>query len=293
MRIKAIDAIFGSPEILLYEVSEVITSWNLQDAMFTWVRRESCLRDLGVSSDIFVDAVLLSGTSSLPTFPPLESSPRKSTNKVKAAVEMIMNSHNSKTGNSVVIQYEEDPACRQLNYLTRFRKARLAVKHHVYMNELGKVGPLDIESAPEDVHQFISNRLHDELYMYLSKGLIEPRLLNWITSREIVEVQPVDNGESQEYRNLVKEKLYASKSAALAVLSTTMHRVYQHSIVKPRYWFEDPSNQEIAIADLDIPIPLLSNWNAHENVYGLEKNKYWVTPPASTSFRPYTDTLPG
>jgi hypothetical protein len=231
-----------------------------------------------------VDAVLLSGTSLLPTFPPLEAASRKTSNKVKAAVEMIMNSNISKSGHSVVVQYEDDPACRQLNYLTRFRKARLAVKHHVYMNDFGKVEPLDIENAPADVHQFISNRLHDELYMYLSKGVVEPRLLNWMTSREIVEVQPVDNGESQEYRNLVKEKLLPFKSVSLAVLSTTMHRFYQHSSVKPRYWFEDPSNQEIAIADLEKPMPLLCNWNAHENIYGLEKNKYWVSQCSSTSF---------
>jgi hypothetical protein len=248
--------------------------WNLKAGDFTWVRRQVCISDLNVTPEIFIDACLLSGTSLLPTFPPLESNQRKPVN-VKTAVDMIRSMGNS--GYAVCLQYKDETQSRQMKYLDRYRKARLAVKHHVYMNEDGKVESLDMENAPFDVHEFISSRLQDEIYFFLSKGIIGPRLLNWMTSEEIIESQPVDNGEALEYRNLIKDKLLPARSTSLAVLSTTLHRFYQHKKVKLRCWFEDSSDQEIAIADLDKPTSILSSWNCHENIYGLEKNKYWVS----------------
>src|SRR6201999_4284968 len=157
---------------------------------FTWVRRQACISDLGVTPDIFVDACLLSGTSLLPTLPPLETAASRKPYKVKAAVDMIMSM--GKSGHAVCVQYEDDPQCRVMRYLDRYRKARLAIKHHIYMNEDGKAEPLDQENAPFDVHEFMSSRLPDEIYFYLSKGIIGPRLLNWMTSMEIIEPQPVD-----------------------------------------------------------------------------------------------------
>jgi hypothetical protein len=248
--------------------------WNFKAGEFTWVRRQTCINDLNVTPDIFVDACLLAGTSLLPTFPPIEAPPRKPS-KVKAAVDMIVSMGNS--GYAVCLRYEEDPQCRLMRYLDRYRKARLAIKHHVYMNEDGKVEPLDPENAPFDVHEFISSRLNDEIYFYLSKGIIGPRILNWMTSLEIIEAQPVDNGNSTEYRNLIKDKLLPARSSSLAVLSTTLHRFYQQQKVKLRCWFEDPSDQEIAISEIDKPTSVLSSWNCHEDIYGMEKNKYWVS----------------
>jgi len=183
-----------------------------------------------------------------------------------------------KSGYGVVQTYADEPQCRAIKYLDRYMKARLAIKHHVILDKDGKVKTLDVDNVPIDVHDFISSRLSDEIYFYLSKGIIGPRLLNWITSLEIIESQPVDNGESPEYHNLIREKLRPAREASLAVLSTTMHRFYQHKKIQLRCWWEEPNSahQEIAIAELEKPVSLLGSWNAHEEVYGLEKNKYWV-----------------
>jgi hypothetical protein len=274
---KYIDSIYSSPELLLYDVPDVVTQLNLTAAEFTFIRRQVCYSDLGTTPDIFVDALLLSGASRLPTFPLLESN--RAPAKIKAAYDMIMNSP-AKSGHSLCLQYEDHPDMKKSNYLDRFRRIRLAVKHHVVLRTHGKAEPLVIEEAPGDVHEFISNRLNDELYMYLTRGIISPRMLNWITRLEIIEQRPFDNGDSEDYRSLIKDKLLPSRSAALAVLCTTMHRFYQHRRVILRTWYEDPTDQEIAIDQVDIkPAPLLARWNCHEDIYGLEKNKYLVRSP--------------
>lgn len=210
-------------------------------------------------------------------FPPLLAT--RKPNKVQAAVEMIVNM--GKTGHAVVLQYEEDAQCRQIKYLDRFRKARLSVKHHSVLTDDGTVVPFEIEAAPSDLHFVLSVKLLDEMYYYLSKGIIGPRLINWLTFCEISYSEPFDNGENPDYRNLVKQKLLPARTDALVVLSKAMHIWYRKQKIKSRYWFEDPSNQAVLQLDsVENRDAILSKWNAHEDSYGMEKNKYWVSKPS-------------
>ncbi|POG64340.1 hypothetical protein GLOIN_2v1676459 [Rhizophagus irregularis DAOM 181602=DAOM 197198] len=40
----------------------------------------------------------------------------------------------------------------------------------------GKIEPLNVENAPTDIHDVIGYRLPDEIYYYLSKGLMSPQV---------------------------------------------------------------------------------------------------------------------
>lgn len=272
---ECIDSISGSSEILLFDVSEVITNWNFKNGEFTWVKRQACLKDLGVSPDFMIDACLLAGISLLPTLPALEASPARKQIKVKAACDMIMQSV-GKTGHSVCIQYQDDLAFQGLNYLDRFHKVRMAIKHHIIMDTTGKVAPLEVDKAPGDIHEFMGQRLPEELYFYLSRGIISPRVLNWITSSEIMELPPLDNGDSREYHDLVQKKLSNVRATAIALLSHSLNRYYQYKDVNLRVWFDKATVKKISMRDLENPAPLVNDWNVHEDVYGPEKNKYHV-----------------
>jgi hypothetical protein len=45
------------------------------------------------------------------------------------------------------------------------------------LTDEGEVKPLNIEQAPNDIHEFIGYRLPDEVYYYLVRGLIGPQVL--------------------------------------------------------------------------------------------------------------------
>jgi hypothetical protein len=265
--------------VLLYDVPEVITSLNFQVNDLTWVRRQSCLADLGsIHPEVFVDACLLAGTSFLPTFPPLKSGARR----LKAAVDLIMGT-TGKTGYVVCLQYQDEPAGQYPDepsgrvYLDKYMRAKLSVKHHVVMTKDGKVEPFNAESAPGDIHEFISNRLPDEFYYYLSRGVIGPRVLNWMVSGQIFIAPPLDLGESPDYQHLIKDQLNPIRSTTLKLLASANHRFYQHSKYTVRCWFE-PTRElsPFEIKDIEDPGDKVYKWNVHEAIYGPEKNKYLV-----------------
>lgn len=239
-----------------------------------WIKRGKCFADLKrfagngeISEDMFVDACILAGTYFLPTLPHLEGTPRSKVIKPLGAIETIMGT--GRSGFTVCQQYQDDPKFRALNYMDKYKKARLAVKHHPVLTSQGKVEPLDQGHAPNDVHEFIAQRLPDEIYYYLSKGIVGPRVLNWRTSGEIIEIQPLDGGESEEYKKLVSSKLTPLRTSAIALLSYPLHRFYQHKDMTLKCWFNDgqgkPYTSSISMRDLNDPRPLVEKWNVKED----------------------------
>jgi hypothetical protein len=238
------------------------------------VRRQNCLAELGnISSDTFVDACILCGTSFISTFPPLENTRIA---KLKAAVDMVVT--NGRGGYGVCKQYADDPAVSSTNYIEKYMKARLSVKHHVVMTKDGKVEPLNAESAPSDTHEFISYRVGEELYYYISRGVLSPRVVNWMVSEQILVAPPLDLGESQEYRQLVKEQLNPIREKTLKLLAMTNHRFYQNNTETVRCWFlSENESPTLDLKSVENPTQLVASWNVNEDIYGPEKNKYLVS----------------
>ncbi len=95
---------------------------------------------------------------------------------------------------------------------------------------------------PTDLHDIFTNRLPDEIYFYLSRGLLSPQPLVWLASGQIIEHPPLDNGETSEYRQFVKEVITEGqtgpRATALVLISSVAHSFWTNRKVSGAFWFE-------------------------------------------------------
>ncbi|EON70012.1 hypothetical protein W97_09278 [Coniosporium apollinis CBS 100218] len=263
---KYVDAIAGSTELFLYDVDKVITDLGSRMGQIVALRKHSCITELGnIPSEVFVDACLLCGNALIPPIPQLGVNSRRNKPKIQAAVDLLMNTP-GRDGNSVCSNYQDDPQFRAMQYQDKYRRTRLAIKHHVVLTAEGKAVPLDEQEAPRDVHELVGQQLPEEIYFYLSKGVIGPRVLNWRSSGEIIELAPLDGGDSPEYRKLVLDQLTPLRTSALSLLSYSLHRFYQHKDVTLYCWFDQGTSKVISMRDLTDPRPLVAKWNVNADL---------------------------
>jgi hypothetical protein len=248
-----VHAIYGSTDTLLYPgVDKLILSLDLQAATptFSFVSKRSLLTDLGVSDELFLDIGILCGFEHCPSFPPSMHD-----QGLIAARDMV---RLYKTGHAAVQAYAEHPGVKQLHYHDQFARARSLVKFALVLASEGLVQPLPLAitpspgsghhpmtgaEIPQDLHDIFSHRLPDELYFYLSRGLISPAPLVWLTSGHVVESPPLDNGETTEYRRFVREVITdgqtGPRATVVALISSVCTTFWQNRKVMPLFWFEN------------------------------------------------------
>ncbi|WEW61006.1 hypothetical protein PRK78_006495 [Emydomyces testavorans] len=257
---RFVDAIFGPSDLFLFDVDKVITKLDTDLFHFHWVTRQVCANDLShLSNEQFVDFCLLLGSPYLRTFPPFEnhSYPGKALNFRDA-----LNLFNSSGRNALALcaQFEEDQRVHDLQYLDRFKRAFMVIKHHIIMDVDGKVGPLDPENASSDLHELIGQRLPEELYFYISKGVLGPNVPNWLTSGEILITLPLGTEDSDIYRRLVSDMLTPIRTQSLCLLSNSLHRFYQTKAIHIRPWYDITSDRLINLKSLPSVKETINSW---------------------------------
>ncbi|MCJ1403727.1 hypothetical protein MMC11_006950 [Xylographa trunciseda] len=266
-----IDAIYGPSELFLFGVDKLITkftlsydvlettengtsmkvsSFSLDSSTFSWIDRRECLEQLGnISVEIFIDACMLAGSNLMETFPPFKNLQLFTSGySIRDAVKLLMTHGQSVSG--VCAQYQDDKKVKQLDYLDRYKRVMTGIKHHVVITKSGSVETLDAAHAPFDVHDCIGQRLPEELMYYLFRGMIQPRVLNWLTSGKINVTAPYAGGETQEYQKLVKEQLLPRRGQALCLLADSINRYYGKKEVTTRFWFDASTEQKLNLKDL-------------------------------------------
>ena len=236
-----IDTIWGSTEYFLFGTDKVITNINQPEengkatgeATFDWIQRSTCEERLKVRPDMLRDSLLLLGTHFTPTFPILERPPSKIAT-IQDAISLL----NQAGGNVLQLcqMWREDAVVQQSDYADRYKKGLMSIRHHIILESSGTVSPMDFEHAPGDVHAFVGQNLPEELFYYLSKALVGPEALNWLTHGEVVLSLPNGVLDTEPYRRLLNEQLNPIRSAALKIISEPLNRYYQARQVTLRTW---------------------------------------------------------
>lgn len=263
------------------EVSENATTrkvseFVLENSTFRWIDRRTCLEELGrIPVEVFIDALLLAGSKLLRTFPPLVNPILFPKFSMRDVVNVIMSCGRDVT--QVCTHYSSDPAVKEVDYLDRYKRAATSIRHHIIITKDGDIETLDKENAPSDVHDCIGQRLPEELNMYLSRGMLRPRVLKWLTSGTILVTAPYDGGDSVEYQNLVKTQLDPMRRQTLSLLADSVNRYYQRKEIITRLWFDLEYEAKFNIKDL-LPSSKdsLSKWNVKGDVIVEQRRKLEV-----------------
>ena len=149
-----------------------------------------------------MDTLLLSGAEHMPIFPPLLTPEVVPFPKV---IELI---RHYGTGHACVMAFNDDvrvkgagvPSGATGSYVDQFMRTRAMYKYSLILSSDGSVQPLPLAvpapapgtggglatmtaaDIPQDLHEVFTHRLPDEIYYYLSRGLLSPHALIWLTS---------------------------------------------------------------------------------------------------------------
>ncbi|KAG4301766.1 hypothetical protein PCK1_001742 [Pneumocystis canis] len=230
-----IDAIFGSINMLLFNVDRLIIEFNFDYSIFSWLDKQTILSSLGdITHDQFLDISILLGSDFCPAFPPLEIISQINGDVFRFLQDTIKI---FKSGINTILNYHHSFMTKHMDYLDTFYRAICIIKHHIVLMENGKLSPLNESDAPNDIHEFISTRLPEEIYFYLSRGIVGPQVINILTSGILLENTPLDNGDSQEYRDFLND-IFTIQTQSLNLLTQPLHRFYQAKNVSVYYWFD-------------------------------------------------------
>ncbi|TAQ84877.1 hypothetical protein B7494_g6798 [Chlorociboria aeruginascens] len=238
-----IDGIMGSQELLLYDIHDAIiippsqTEWEKKS--FSGIIKSDLIRKQNVTPDMFADALLMVGTSFLPPFPPLldPNITLRQPHTIGDAINMLRTSEKSVT--SVCTGFSDILEMRDPEWLDKFRKAKMAVKHCVTVHEDGSVHVRDYDSLTHDNSAYLGLQLPPELYHYLAKVVISPRTLNSFSSLETFVFPTLDGVASDEYRKLVTKSLFPLKETTASLISSRINRYFQKNVLKVRFWFDN------------------------------------------------------
>ncbi|KAF4511090.1 hypothetical protein G6O67_002923 [Ophiocordyceps sinensis] len=230
--------VMGPQELLLYPIKDsVIRSFDWDARTVTALFKKKVMRALGVSEPMFIDAMLMTGISFLTPFPPLQDSsmyPNPFT--VMDAVNMLRTSDKSIA--TACASFNDVLQAQDPNWLDKYRKARMAVHHFIFIAENGEVRVNDFERLTKDNHEYLGLQLPAELFHYLNTGLIGARNLSCITHGQIVVQPTLDGGASDEYKKLVTDKILPLKEQALGLIIPRVHRGIGHKDITMRVWFD-------------------------------------------------------
>jgi len=266
-------------------VSRRVQNLSVDNSTFSWIDRRDCLDQLGhISPEVFIDACILAGSNLIDTFPPLKDAEVYGQGySIRDAVGILM--ANGRSITALCTQYQNDKGVKRMDYLDRYKRVVTGIKHHIVVTKNGNVETLDAKHTPDDVHDCIGQRLPEELNMYLFRGMIRPRVLNWLTSGTILIAAPFDGGDSLEYQNLVKEQLQPWRKQALGLLAYSCHRYYQKKDITTKFWFGEQHEQKFNIKDLPPTLKdTLRSWHVRQDLIIERQQALEVRPVIFASF---------
>lgn len=230
----------GSNELLLYPIHDcIIKSINWEKKEVTAISKKGLIKTLNVTEAMFIDALLMSGTPFLSTFPPLQDSTITTRQPFIIADAINILRTSDKVVANACASFNDILQARDKDWLDKYQKARLAVNHYIYIAENGEVKVNDYEHLTGDNHEYLGLQLPAELFYYINKGLISARFCSWIAHSQIVVLPTLDGVSSPEYRKLVSSQLVPIREQALALVIPRLHRGLQHKEITMKVWYDE------------------------------------------------------
>ncbi|KAG5418695.1 hypothetical protein I9W82_003413 [Candida metapsilosis] len=91
---------------------------------------------------------------------------------------------------------------------------------------------------PVNLHDIISQRLPPELYFYQSIGLLPIKLLNSVTSGQYDVRPPLELGNNESFKSLIRSKFYLDNlDQQYNLITQVLARYYQVKKIKVKFWF--------------------------------------------------------
>ena len=235
------------------------------EGSFHWVDRQHALERLGnINPQVFSHALLLAHSNIIGIFPVFKSPAFKDKTLIKEAVDALV----AAGGNLERLCAQiPDPTVRQ-EYLVRYKRAIAGVHHNIVITAEGDVAPLRKEKAPSDIHEFIGLRLPEELYTYLLRGVIQPQILNWLTSGVINVTSPAAGAEAMVAQRLAGSQLDPLRRRAVTVLAEPIHRYFQTKEISTKLWFDRDNDIKFTARSIQpSPRSYLTKWNVHSSLF--------------------------
>ncbi|KAI1117297.1 nuclease-like protein [Nemania sp. NC0429] len=244
-------SIMGSQELLLYPISDVVIRYiDWENGTFTAIQKKTLVKNLGVTESMFVDALLMTGTSFLPGFPPLKDVTPRQPSSVQDAINLLRTSEKSVT--TACNSFNDILGKRDPNWLQKYRIARMSVDHFIYIDETGEIKVSNHETLTHDNWEYLGYRLPEELYHYLDRGLIGPRLPSWLSHGQVVVFPTLDGVSPTEYRHLVTDQLMELRQLAIFLVLPRMNRGIQFKPINVRVWYDDKYTHKIEYRPQDL-----------------------------------------
>ncbi len=254
--------IMGSAELLLYPIHDsVIKALDWKAKRVSATSKRQIVKNLGVSETMFIDAALMTGTSFLPTFPPLcDATVNPRPPSVTDATNMLRTAEKNMA--TLCASFSDILQAQDPSWLDRFHKARMAVDHFVHITESGEVRVHDYEKLTSDNHAYLGFQLPAELFHYLNRGLIGPRVLSWVTYCQVVVLPTLDGYVSDEYRDLVTKKLVPFYETALNLMGNRINRGINFQEIQLKVWYDSKFSLKLKHRNGDNDgVARIAKWN--------------------------------
>ncbi|CAO3565577.1 unnamed protein product [Mortierella alpina] len=271
---QIIHAVYAGSELLVFDVERVITSIDFVKQTFSVISKKAVLQDLMLSDDQFLDLCILAGFDHCPTFPPLSA---EGAFAFKSIHELLLQ---HRTGFNAVKAYADSPQVVKSNYVDLFCRTRCAMRHQPILTDEGHIEPMNVAQAPSDIHEFIGYRLPDEVYYYMSRGIINEATMNTLLCGHGAEFSPLCNGETKEYRNFLTTEIMQMKAQTISLMKARLHPFYDRKI-SVVYWYESSSAPDHVIKTdtASVKVDSISNWKSSRQSIDKELKKSGITVP--------------
>lgn len=240
-----INAIYGPTDLLMVEsVPKFILGMEFPNKEFRFIDRKRILSEFKLNVEDFLDICMAVGNDLQPfTLPPLQGYPQQQTFEI--ALDMSLNGGTNFYTYLLTNKMQVDTS----KYITLYQKGLSALKYMPVLKSNGRVeifgyneaaiamNDKDKAEIPNDIHEFIQQRLPHEYNFYRSIGLVSNNSLDIVSSGMYFEYPPLDGGSSDSYRELVRKSIDVFKNNEINLLTQPINRYYQIKPIKHVKWF--------------------------------------------------------